>query len=123
MDNTYHDISLFQGDSLTLNLELQDADGNPFDLTSYTGARGQIRKSYEATAVSASFTIVLNVSDTAGLVGTIDVSLTPTITATLAKGRYVYDIELYIQDTAGTDTSVYKILHGTTTVKPEVTRI
>ena len=122
MDNTYYDISLFQGDSLTLQLTLLDDDGNAFDLSPYAGARGQIRKNHTSTDVSATFNIALNVTDTAGLIGTIDISLTPTQTVPLAKGRYVYDVELYIQDTSGTDITVNTILHGTVTVTPEVTR-
>ena len=122
MDKTYYDISLFQGDSLTLQLTLLDDDGSAFNLAGYS-ARGQIRKNYNSTDVSATFTIAINVSDTAGLLGTLDISLTPIQTALLSRDRYVYDVELYTQDTSGTDITVNKVLHGTVTVTPEVTKV
>ena len=48
--------------------------------------------------------------------GQVTLSLTATVTAGLASGRYVYDVELT------TGSTVSRVLEGLVTVSPEVTK-
>ena len=102
-----------QGATITTTKSLFNADDTAFDLTDHTGA-GQIRKSYSSSSASATFTISLAADRTSGQV---TLSVTPTDTAALEEGRYVYDIEV-----TGSDSTVTRVLQGTVTVSPNVTR-
>jgi hypothetical protein len=102
-----------QGATFTSTISLFNADDTAFDLTDHTGA-GQIRKSYSSSSASATFTISFAADRTSGQV---TLSLTPTQTAALEEGRYVYDIEV-----TGSDSTVTRVLQGTVTVSPNVTR-
>jgi len=90
-------------------------DGSPVNLTGYT-ARMQIRASVTAqqvvydVAVTGTFTL-------GGAAGTIRIVITATNTAALTAGTYVYDLEL--QSASGV---VTRLLQGSVTVVPEVTR-
>ena len=102
-----------QGATFTSTISLFNAADTAFDLTGHTAA-GQIRKSYSSSSASATFTISFASDRTSGQ---ITLSLTPTQTADLEEGRYVYDIE-----TTGSDSTVTRVLQGTVTVSPNVTR-
>ena len=91
-------------------------DGVAVNLTGYT-ARMDVRLRHSSTdkllalsSPSAGITL-------GGLAGTIDLVLTAAQTAALAEGLYVYDLELV--SGAGV---VTRLLEGTVTVTPEVTR-
>ena len=71
-------------------------------------------RSYSSSSASATFTISFASDRTSGQ---ITLSLTPTQTAALEEGRYVYDIEV-----TGSDSTVTRVLQGTVTVSPNVTR-
>ena len=102
-----------QGATFTSTISLFNSDDTVFDLTGHTAA-GQIRKSYSSSSASATFTIAFSADRTEGQ---ITLSLTPTQTAALDEGRYVYDIE-----TTASDSTVTRVLQGTVTVSPNVTR-
>ena len=85
-----------------------------FDTTGHTGA-SQIRKSYSSSSASATFTVAFADDRTTG---EITISLTPTQTAALEEGRYVYDVEL----TKTSDSSVTRVIQGIVTVSPNATR-
>lgn len=102
-----------QGATFNSTISLFNSDDTVFDLTGHTAA-GQIRKSYSSSSASATFTIAFSADRTEGQ---ITLSLTPTQTAALDEGRYVYDIE-----TTGSDSTVTRVLQGTVTVSPNVTR-
>ena len=102
-----------QGATFTSTISLFNADDTAFDLTGHTAA-GQIRKSYSSSSASVTFTISFASDRTSGQ---ITLSLTPTQTAALEEGRYVYDIEV-----TGSDSTVTRVLQGTVTVSPNVTR-
>jgi hypothetical protein len=86
-------------------------DGSVFDLAGYTPA-AQIRRNYATNTVSATFTS--NVFQAAN--GTLTLTLTPSQTANLKYGRYVYDVEI---SSAGV---VLRPIEGIITVYPQVTR-
>ena len=72
-------------------------------------SRSHIRKHYQST----NFYVL-----TTNVVGSnLTLNMTATDTAAMQAGRYVYDIEMI--DEANT---VYRILEGTVTVTPEVTK-
>ena len=103
-----------QGASFTSTITVFNDDDSLFDLTGYTGA-SQIRKSYSSSSASATFTVSF---DTDRTTGKITISLTPTQTAALEEGRYVYDVEV----TKTEDSSVTRVIQGIVTVSPNATR-
>ena len=84
----YSNLSVDQGSTFTVYIDVTDADGDSFDLTSYTVA-GQIRKNYNSlNAISFNATLY----NAPG--GTIALNLTDTQTNLMKSGRYVYDVEV-----------------------------
>jgi|TARA_R110001592_G_scaffold58814_5_gene178104 hypothetical protein len=102
-----------QGASFSSTITVFNSDDTIFDLTGYTGA-SQVRKSYSSSSASATFTVSF-ASDRS--TGQVTLTLTPTQTAALEEGRYVYDVEV-----TSTDSTVTRVLQGTVTVSPNATR-
>jgi hypothetical protein len=86
-------------------------DDSILDLAGYSVA-AQIRKSYSSSS-STSFTTAINSTTSSGK---ITLSLTPTQTAALEEGRYVYD------EITASDSTITRPIQGTVTVRPNVTR-
>ena len=104
-------ITVDQGSLFDSTIDVEDASGNPADLTGYT-ARGQIRKTYSSsTAVDFS----ASVTDPSG--GKIKITLTGTQTQGMKAGRYVYDVEV-----VSSGGSVTRVVEGQVEVTPRVTR-
>lgn len=99
-----------QGSDFVLALELTRDGAAMTNLTGYN-IRGQIRSTFTSTT-SVSF-VGEAVDDT---LGHFRISLTAAVTAAMTAGVYVYDVELY------TGSYVTRILQGTLTLLPEVTR-
>lgn len=99
-----------QGSTFVTTLNLTDADDNPLDLTSYTGA-AQLRKHY-TSSTSTSFTVA-----TGGNTGVLTLSLTANSTANLTAGRYMYDVEII-----DSSNNVTRVVEGIVTVTPNITR-
>lgn len=84
----YSNLNIDQGTSFNVNVTLEDASGNAFDLTSYT-VSAQIRKTYSSlTSIDFTATIQNAVN------GVIALSLDDTQTGNMKAGRYVYDVEV-----------------------------
>jgi len=107
---TKANIIIDQGTTFSTIINLTDDNGDPINLTGYTGD-AEMRKHYTSSN-SQSFSINLG-----GTSGTVTLSLTATQTANLTPGRYVYDVEV----TSGANV-VSRIVEGIVTVTPEVTR-
>jgi hypothetical protein len=107
---TTKNLSLYKGSTFEENFNYLDTLKNPIDITAYE-ARSQMRRSYY-TANSVVFTA--EITDAAN--GQIKLSLSHDISANIADGRYVYDLEIYNANT------VVRIFDGLVTVYPEVTR-
>ncbi len=107
--STKANLVIDQGSTFSTTISLTDDDGLAIDLTGYTG-QSQIRKHY-TSATSVPFTVAIAPST-----GQVTLSLTATVTAGLASGRYVYDVELT------TGSTVSRVLEGLVTVSPEVTK-
>lgn len=109
---TLANIFIDQGATFSTTVTVTDVDQSALDLTNYS-VEAQIRKTYESLT-SVSFTTTISASPTTGL---IDLELTPTQTAALEPGRYVYD--LVITSAGGIKT---RVIEGIATVNPSVSR-
>lgn len=104
------DIAVYQGDSFTLSVQMQNSDETPQDLTGAT-FRSQLRSTHSADTVLAEFTVT--VVDAAN--GELTLTLTSAQTAVLPT-RCVYDLQQQ------RDADIQTILVGAVIVKREVTR-
>ena len=105
-------ITIDQGTDFQAVVDLNDAAGNAYDLTGHTVA-SQMRKNYAASTAAATFDCVHD-----GTSGEITISLSKAVTTDLEPGRYLYDIE--ITSSANTTT---RVVEGTVTVTPGITRV
>ena len=111
-----YDILVDQGATLLRSIGLKSSAKAVVPLTGYTAVM-QIRET-----VTSATTILLLTSSNGGLeinapAGTVLIIATPTQTAALTPGKYVYDLEV-------TETStgiVTKIIQGNLTVRAEIT--
>ena len=104
-------IFIDQGADFSITVDVSDANGNQLNLTGYTAA-AQMRKTYESSSVSATFTTAIAAAD-----GQVTLSLTDTVTTALSPGRYVYDLVV----TDGSSIST-RVVEGQAIVTPGVTR-
>lgn len=107
---TKANIIIDQGTTFSTIINLTDDNGDPIDLTGYTGD-SEMRKHYSSSN-STSFGVTLG-----GVDGTVVLTLSANQTSNLTPGRYVYDVEV----TSGANV-VSRIVEGIVTVTPEVTR-
>lgn len=107
-------MTCYQGASFDYSL-IWKVSGTAINLTGYS-ARMQVREQYDSNVAVLTFTsgsgIVLG-----GTTGSIVIEASPTTTAGVAAGQYVYDLEL-VNPTNG----VTRLVEGIFSVDPEVTR-
>ena len=107
-----YNLVIDQGSDFALDLVIKQS-GTALNLTNYSG-RAQLRTVHTASSASASFTVtVTNASE-----GALKLQLPGSTSKNLAAGQYVYDLEIF----TSSDTIVKRIVEGTVTVTPEVTR-
>ena len=104
-------IFIDQGATFTTTVTVTDANGDAVSLSGYSVA-AQIRKTFLSSTATAFTATISNASS-----GEITISLTPTQTAALEAGRFVYDV--VITASGGTKT---RVVEGQVTVNPSVTR-
>lgn len=104
-------IIIDQGADFSATIDVTDASGDPFDLTSY-GVAAQMRKNYASTS-AITFATTEN-----GALGQITLALANTITADIEPGRYLYDVEI-----TSSSSEVTRVVEGIVTVTPGITRI
>lgn len=109
---TFRNLTIDQGSTYSISIELSDALGNSLDLTGYL-VRAQLRKSYGSNSYTEFTTSTGDNPEN----GVITLSLSSEQTGGLRPGRYVYDIEIESQEE-----EVTRVLEGIITVTPEVTR-
>lgn len=103
-----------QGSTFQWEIYLLDTDGvTPLDLTGCI-VRSMLRKSYSDVNPALTFTCTVNPDPTTGRV---IISATATQMAAVAKGKYVYDVE--VQDFVGV---VFKPYKGCMCITPEATK-
>ena len=107
-----YDLVIDQGSDFAIDLTITES-GSAKNLTGYSG-RAQMRSTHASSSVTASFTVsVVNAS-----AGTMKMEMSSSVTAGVAAGRYVYDLEIH---TSG-DATVKRLIEGSVTINPEVTR-
>mgnify|MGYP001480400622 CR=1 FL=1 len=104
-------IFIDQGATFTTTVTVTDSSGSAVNLSGYSVA-AQIRKTFLSASATAFTASISNASS-----GEITISLTPTQTAALEAGRFVYDV--VITASGGTKT---RVVEGQVTVNPSVTR-
>ncbi len=113
----YEELTIDKGTDVTLQLELEDTNGNAKNLTNYTVA-GKVKKTYNTSDSDATaFTAEVKAPATGGVV---NLSLSNTQTDAFKAGRYVYDVEISFVD-SDAQTVIERVLEGTITVTPSVT--
>lgn len=121
MSAAIHDIVIEQGATFTRQITMKQSNGDPMDLTGYTG-RAMIRKRYSSATPTAEFTVTIADDP---LTGVIILSLSATDTAAIPAGesvdssesQYVWDFEL-----EAPNGNVDRILQGTCQISPEATK-
>ena len=104
-------IFIDQGATFTTTVTVTDANGDAVSLSGYSVA-AQIRKTFLSSSATAFTATISNAS-----AGEITITLSPTQTAALEAGRFVYDV--LITASGGTKT---RVVEGQVTVNPRVTR-
>jgi hypothetical protein len=107
---TKANIIMDQGTTFSTTIFITDDNGDPVDLSGYTG-RSQIRK-HHTSSNAVSFSVSLTEAT-----GVVSLGLTANQTSSLISGRYVYDVEV-----VSSANVVSRIIEGIVTVTPEVTR-
>ena len=107
-----HNFTIEQGSTFNREITVQE-NSQALNLTGYS-ARMQMRSTHDSSTIA--LTITASVANPASQ-GKINLTAAATATAAVEEGIYVYDLE--IESSAGT---VTRILEGTITVTPEVTR-
>lgn len=105
-----------QGASFRRKLTLKQDDGALIDLSGYS-ARMQVRASLESATALIELTTANSRIEIQGPEGVVILKLSPSETAGLAAGTYVYDLELV----SGTG-DVQRLLEGRFVVSRNVTR-
>lgn len=110
------DFTIEQGATFKWYITINDPDAPTefLDLTTYL-VRSQARSKYESASPAFTFTCIIQdqVTDT----GKVLLYLADEATAVVAKGNYVYDVEL---ESSGGE--VVRLYQGRITVSPEATR-
>jgi hypothetical protein len=110
-----YNFTVDQGSVWDLEIEYQDPDGDPINLTGFTASM-QLRREYNSTIADLTLTTGGGGIIITGATGTIDISATATQTGALEPGFYVYDLEL----TSGSNIS--RLIQGQITIAEQVTR-
>jgi hypothetical protein len=103
-------IVIDQGSDFSTIISVTDDNGDPLNLTTFTGA-AQMRKHYTSSN-AVSFVVTTSPS------GEVTLSMNAAVSNAVIPGRYVYDCEL--MDT--TSNTVSRLVEGIVTVTPQVTR-
>jgi hypothetical protein len=106
MANQIANLFFDKGTTFSSDVDVTDNAGNPLDLTDWTPS-GYMSKGYSTTQSKVPFTFY---TDNAN--GVITIVLTPTQTAALDAGRYVYNVDI----TSRSDNSVIGVVEGIITV-------
>jgi len=107
-----YDIVIDQGSDFSIQIAISE-DGTAIPIATHT-ARAQLRPSPTSSTKTADFTCT--VIDASG--GKIKMALSNSTTASIASGKYYYDLELVNTS----NSTVTRLLQGVARVTPEVTR-
>jgi hypothetical protein len=114
----YEEFTVDQGSDVAIEVHLADIYGNPKDLSAYS-AQAKLKKNYNSdSSDTLDFLCIVAQPSTDGIV---TLSLTNAQTDALRPGRYLYDVEIYFNDSDGI-LVVERVLEGRVQVTPSVTR-
>ena len=105
-------LTIEQGTDFSYTLTVDNDDGSPKDLTTYT-AQSKMRRSYKSLTsydITATITFPLN--------GEIKLSMLAADSSLIPPGRYVYDLKIFSADMIPV---VTRVIEGIVTVTPQVT--
>jgi hypothetical protein len=108
----YSNLSVDQGTTFSVEIDVTDSDGDALNLIGYT-VEGQIRKTYTSSTATSFTSSVLNSTG-----GTVKIELSAVSTNAMKAGRYVYDVEI----TKTSTNEVTRIVEGQIEVRAGVTR-
>lgn len=100
-----------QGSDYQITVSMTGADGSALNLTG-ASFLAQLRRSHGSSTVQGTFSTA---HDSTG--GNLTLTLTDTVSASIAEGRYFYDV--LMTDNVGSKT---RVLEGQVTVTPSVSR-
>jgi len=110
---TAENFSIDQGADFSRTFTVTTDGSTAYDISSLT-LQAQMRKSYDSSSATATFTATV----VSGSDGTYKLTLSNSTTADITSGRYVYDVELILADS-----TIEKVHYGLITVHPEATKI
>ena len=110
---TAENFSIDQGADFSKNFTVTTDGSTAYDISDLT-LQAQMRKSYDSSSETATFTATV----VTGSSGIYKLVLSNSTTASITSGRYVYDVELILADS-----TIEKVHHGIITVHPEATKI
>jgi len=110
-----YNIVADQGATFTFNLHWFDPDGNAKDITGYS-ARMQVRQRFVSTSTVLSLVSPTDIT-LGGSSGSIVATVPAATMASVASGDYLYDLEM-----VSSNGIVTRLIKGSFTVRPEVTR-
>ena len=110
---TAENFSIDQGADFSRTFTVTTDGTTAYDLSDLT-LQAQMRKGYDSSSATATFTATLVTATS----GTYKLTLSNSTTASITAGRYVYDVELILADS-----TIEKVHHGIITVNPEATKI
>lgn len=113
-----YDIIVDQGATLLRSIGLKSSAKQVVPLTGYTGVMEIRYLKTESADVILTLTTENGGIEINPTAGTVLIIATPTQTAAIAPGKYVYDLEM-TETSTGT---VTKVIQGNLTVRPEVTK-
>ena len=110
---TAENFGLDQGATFSKNFTVTTDGSTAYDISGLT-LQAQMRKSYDSSSVTATFTA----SVVTGASGIYKLVLTEPTTQGISAGRYVYDVEITKTSTG----EITRIIEGQLEVRPGVTR-
>lgn len=115
----YEEINITQGTDIAIELYLANIDGTTKNLAGYSVA-AQMRPNVNSSDSDAvTFTSIVPDPVSSGMVV---LMLTNLQTSNLSRPRYLYDVEISFQDSAG-NVFVERVLEGVVNVEPKITRV
>ena len=123
MSAATYNLFIDQGSDFAVDLVIKES-GTAKNLSNYSG-RGQLRSSHTSTAVAGYFKVTVT-NPTGGALKvelpngdwTDSSNITRSGSKDIPAGQYVYDVEIF----TNADAVVKRIIQGTATINPEVTR-
>jgi hypothetical protein len=109
-----YNITMDQGAQWTLQVDYDNNNGTPFNLTGYT-ARMQVRPKFGADNAVLTLSSVTGGIVITPLTGTLVLTATTVQTGDIPGGFYVYDLEI---DSGGV---VTRLMQGSVTIRDQVT--